>query len=157
MRPKGTAAQLEQRRYRAIELLEEGYRQVQVARIVQVHRNTVGRWWKAYQEKGAQALKAKPHPGRNRKISAQQLAQLPQALLKGARSWGYPNDLWTLPRIADVIERLFGASYHPRYVWYLMRRIGWSCQKPARCAREQDRSKMARWVRYKWPGIKKSP
>ena len=40
-------------------------------------------------------------------------------MAKGAEANGYPNDLWTLKRVAEVIERLTGVSYHPARVWYV--------------------------------------
>ena len=39
----------------------------------------------------------------------------------GATRYGFPTDLWTLKRIADVIEREFGVHYNTTYIWQLPR------------------------------------
>src|SRR5207302_5917679 len=60
-------------------------------------------------------------------------------LIKGAAANGYPNDLWTLKRAAEVIERVTGVSYHPARVWYNLRHgLNWSWQRPARRATERN-------------------
>ena len=60
-------------------------------------------------------------------------------LFKGAEANGYPNDVWTLQRAAEVIERLTGVSYHPAHVWSILRRdLKWSWQRPARRATERN-------------------
>jgi len=78
-------------------------------------------------------------------------------LLKGPKANGYKTDLWTLRRIAQVIEKHFGESYGFSGVWYLLSRIGWSCQKPERRAGERNDQAIAVWKKRGWPHIKKVP
>lgn len=70
---------------------------------------------------------------------------------------GFPNELWTLKRVATVIRRQFGIRYHPSHVWKVLQSFDWSCQVPERRAMQRDEEAIARWMRYKWPAIKKSP
>jgi hypothetical protein len=35
--------------------------------------------------------------------------------------------------------------------------LGWSCQRPERKARERNEEAIRRWVRHRWPRIKKKP
>jgi transposase len=94
--------------------------------------------------------------GRLPKITDDQLTQVEAALTKGAEANGYAADLWTLPRVAEVIERVTGVSYHPGHVWHLLReQLGWTWQRPARRAVERDDDAIARWVKQRWPQIKK--
>jgi len=65
------------------------------------------------------------------------LARVDTALRAGAAAHRFGTDLWTLPRVATVIERLTGIHYHPGHVWYVLRRLNWSVQRPARRARER--------------------
>ena len=157
MRPKGTASELEVRRRLAGRMLEAGHSQAEIARLVDVTPASVTRWKNAFQRKGLAGLQAKPRLGAKPKLTKPQMNQLPHLLLRGARDWGYQTDLWTLPRIAKVIGKHFGVKYHHRYLWYLMRKLGWSCQKPKRRAAQQDQQAVQAWVQKKWPGIKKSP
>ena len=106
---------------------------------------------------GAEALAAKPVPGRPPKLSEPQCRQLLDLLLQGAVACGFPNELWTLDRVAEVIGREFGVFYHPNHVWRLLRRHSWSCQVPEWRAMQRDEPAIAHWKRYRWPHIKKGP
>jgi transposase len=78
-------------------------------------------------------------------------------LQRGPAAAGYARELWTLKRVADLIERRFGVRYHPCHVWRVLGSLGWSCQKPERRARERDEGEIERWRRRRWPHIKKRP
>lgn len=157
MRPKGSAAELERRRRQAIALLDQGMMPAQVARSVGTSRASVSRWKQAYEAAGRAALVAKPHPGRPRQLTDRQRRRLVSLLKRGPRKHGYATELWTLRRVAEVIEKHFGVSYHPGHVWWVLQAMGWSCQKPERRARERDEQAIARWRERDWPRIKKSP
>jgi transposase len=77
-------------------------------------------------------------------------------LLAGAVATGYSTDVWTLPRVAEVIERKTSVSYHPGHVWYLLRnKLDWTWQRPARRAVERNDEAIQRWVKTRWPQLKK--
>jgi hypothetical protein len=88
-------------------------------------------------------------------MSSRQKEGLKKVLLKGAMSAGYATELWTLPRIAEQIQRRYGIVYHPGHVWRLLVDMGWSCQKPERCALQRDEEAIEQWKRVDWPRIKK--
>jgi transposase len=56
-----------------------------------------------------------------------------------------------------MIVRLFDVQYHPDYVPRLLRKLGWSPQKPIQRARERDETAIVHWIREDWPRIKKEP
>lgn len=157
MRPKGSAAELEVRRRIAGHMLQQGKGVREVARLVKASPSSVSRWKKELGKGGEDALAAKKHKGRPPRLKERQKKELEQILLKGAEAAGYATDLWTLARVAEVIEREFGVKYHPGHVWYILRGMGWTCQKPERRARERDEEAIAQWRKEKWPGIKKEP
>ena len=157
MRPKGSAAELEQRRRDASALLAQGVRPATVAKALNVSRASVTRWRQAHQLGGEAALAAKAHPGRRPKLTPGQRKRLAKLLLQGPAKHGYGTDLWTLARVAEVIAVSFGVAYDPSGVWHVLRSMGWSCQKPERRARERDEQAIATWRREDWPHIKKRP
>src|ERR1700730_1595339 len=120
MRPKGTAAELERRRRRAVDLLEQGEKPAVVARILGVRPTSLHRWRRMARQ--GQGLTAKPPSGAKRRLTDSQLRELEQILLKGATAHGYPNELWTSARAAQIIQRHFGVKYHKDYVRRLLRR-----------------------------------
>src|SRR5207245_8289650 len=89
-----------------------------------------------------------PHP----RLTQAQLTRVAKAVAKGAEANGYATDVWTLPRVAEVIQRVTGVSYHTGHVWYILRdKLGWSWQRPARRAVERDEEAIERWVNQRWP------
>jgi len=157
MRPKGKAETLEMRRRIAGKLLREGKGIREVARWVEVSPASVLRWKSALDAGGEEALKAKPHPVRACRLSGEQKQALVETLRKGPLAAGFPTDLWTLPRVAQVIERQFGVTYHPGHVWYILRELNWSSQKPEKRARERDEVAIRQWREQEWERIKKKP
>jgi transposase len=116
MRPKGTAAELEARRFRAAELLREGKSTAEVARLVGAGHSSVKKWKAALTRGGPEALAAKPPPPRISKLDDSQKAQLVEILLRGPLASGYRTDLWTCRRVADIVRKNFGVSYHPDHL-----------------------------------------
>jgi transposase len=152
MRPKGTAPELERRRRRAVDLLEQGESPAVVAHILGVKPTSLHRWRRMARQ--TDGLTPKPHPGAKRRLDDAQLARLEQLLLQGAPAHGFPNELWTAARVAEVILRQFGVEYHPAYVRRLLRRrLNWTSHKPQRRARQRNDKEVERWKADEFPRI----
>ncbi len=100
-------------------------------------------------------MKAKTHLGPKPRLNGKQKHRLVKILLAGPRKAGYRTDLWTCPRVADVIAKKFGVKYHPAHVWKILRSLGWTPQKPEQRARERNETDIRRWRKQVWPRIKK--
>jgi len=111
-----------------VQLLQAGRPTSAVARQVQASVSSVWRWWQTYQRDGLRGLRPTPTPGRPPRLSGGQLRTLDRILARGPRRAGYPTDLWTLARVAKVIQRQFGIRHHPSHVWRLLTARGWRCQ-----------------------------
>jgi transposase len=85
-----------------------------------------------------------------------QQRRLVRLLLKGPLAHGYRTNLWTTARIAELITREFGVTYHRDHVGRLMHRLGWSHQKPETRAAERNEEAIDRWKREDWPRVKKT-
>jgi transposase len=156
MRPKGSAAELERRRRRAVELLRQGKGVREVARMVVASPGSVTVWRQTVERQGKAGLAAKPHPGRPPSLDGAQVARLLRWLAQGATAHGYVNRQWTLKRIAKLIHDRLGVTYDPSGVWHLLRRSRWSCQMPEQRARERDPQAVAHFRAVTWPRLKKS-
>jgi transposase len=150
-------ATLERRRLRAGRLFERGVQQAEVMRRVGATRSSVSRWYRAWEKGGLDALRTQRRAGRPTRMTAAQRQRLERALLKGARAHGYETDLWTLDRVGAVITKLTGVEYHRGHVWKILQAMGWSRQRPARRAIERDDAAVERWVKDRWPKVKKTP
>jgi transposase len=147
----------QRRRIESARLFRRGRSQAEVARELGVSRQAASRWHALWRAGGQTALAGVGRTGRKRKLTGDHLCRLEAILLAGARARGYETDLWTLKRIAQVIRREFGATYHAGHVWKVLGQLGWSCQRPERRARERDERAIRRWLHYRWPRIKKRP
>jgi transposase len=123
--PRDFAA-LKMRRMQAAVLFEEGRSQADVARILQVSRQSASRWFHAWKRQGARGIEGAGRAGRRPRLSPEDLRQIERALLRGPNAYGYSTERWTLRRIAEVIDEVCGVRYHPGHVWHLLDQMGWS-------------------------------
>jgi transposase len=152
MRPKGTSAELERRRRRAVELVEQGESPTVVARILGVRTPSIHRWRRMAQK--PHGLDAHPIPGPTPRLSDYHLRKLERLLRQGAKKHGWPNELWTADRVARLIRQRFGVSFHPEHVRKILKqRLGWTSQIPRRKARERDDKEVERWLGDELPRI----
>jgi len=128
-----------------------------IARELKVSRQSVSRWYEAWKRGGAHSLRGAGRAGRRPKLEKKQLQWVGKALRQGARAHGFNTDLWTLPRVASVIQRLTGVHYHPGHVWRILGAMKWTLQRPAKQARERNEGARRQWVAERWPVVKKTP
>ena len=146
---------MEQRRRRAARWFEQEISAPEVARRLGVARQVAYRWKQAWEQGGIDGLSSKGKAGRKPKLTPAQTKELVAALLQGPAVQGYKTQLWTLPRVAVLIEKLTGIRYHPGHVWRLLGALGFSCQRPERRSLERDEPAIRHWKRVQWPALKK--
>ena len=157
IRPRRDFQGLEQRRKRAARLFAAGKMILAaIARELKVSRQSVSRWWEQWKRGGSGALRGAGRAGRKPKLDRKQLQRIELALRQGAKAHGFGTDLWTLPRVAVVIDRLTGVHYHPGHVWKILGAMDWTLQRPAQQARERNPEAVKHWVSKRWPAVKKT-
>jgi transposase len=147
----------EGRRRRAWELQEQGWKQKDIATALGVSKGAVSQWLTRARTQGVEALRRHPAPGRQAKISPEQLALVPAILAKGAEAFGFRGQVWTTGRVAVVMKRELGVSYHPTHWSRLLRTLKHSVQKPGQRASQRDEVAIKRWKDEGWPALKKKP
>lgn len=157
VRPRRDFLGLEQRRKQAAKLFREGKLILaEIARELKASRQSVSRWYVQWRKGGSSSLRGAGRAGRKPRLEEGQLKKVDQALRQGARFHGFGTDLWTLPRVASVIKKVTGVSYHPGHVWKLLGAMDWTLQRPAKRARERDQAKVELWIKTRWPEVKKT-
>ena len=146
---------LEKRRFAAQKLLAAGIHQSEVARRLGVHRQSVSRWAAALEKQGKDALRKAGRAGRLPRLSQPQKEAIKAALVEGPEAYGYATSLWTIGRVAALIEQKTGVKYHKGHAWKILRGLGWSSQRPVGRALERDEKAIAHWKKKQWPAIKK--
>ncbi len=145
----------EWRRLRAVALHEQGWPEVLIAEALDVNKGTVSRWLAVAKTGGVEALLGHTGAGHPPKLSPEQLVMVPELLWHGAEAYGFRGDVWTCPRIAQVIRWEFGVSYHKDHVSRLMKELGWTPQTPITRAVQRDEQAIERWRVEVWPELRR--
>jgi transposase len=148
---------LEERRMKAAKLLRDGLSEAEVARRVGAHRQSVNRWVRDLKESGLRGLKKAGRAGRKPRLAPQDLRGIERGLKRGPEALGYEAGLWTTGRIGELIFLETGVRFSNSHVWNILRRLGWSCQRPVGRALERDEDAIQRWKKERWPQLKKKP
>ncbi len=143
------------RRFRAWELKEKGWTQQKIAEALGVTKGAVSQWLKKAEQGGVEALRNRRRPGAPSRLTPSQKSELPELLSKGAESYGFRGEIWTCKRVASVIRRHYGVSYHPAHVSRILRSLEWSLQKPKPRANQRNEDEIREWLEEKWPEIRK--
>ena len=155
MRPQGMSVQeLEVRRRVGMKLLDQGLSQRQVAKALRCSQGSVSRWAAMVKKHGEDGLCAKPgRHGGAKKLTEAQEQQVVAWLLQPANE----GQVWTCGRLAQRIASEWDISVHETTVLRLLRRRGYTPQKPNRRCKRQDPQAEAAFRQERWPAIKKKP
>jgi transposase len=142
-------------RLHAVALNMEGKAAPQIADILKVHRTKVSKWLRNWQEFGMDGILEGQRPGRPAAMADDQRRRLTDILDSGPIAYGFSSGVWTSPMVARVIEDEFSITYHPAHVSRILHDIGFSVQRPKKTLAKADKGAQSRWIRYKYPRIKK--
>jgi transposase len=154
MRTPGSPIVLAYRRQLAVQRIEEGYSIEEVADFLDVAPRSVRRWVATFRHQGVDGLAAQPVPGRPPKLTSTQEKIVCRWRADNPTEHGVATELWTAPRLTQLIEQEFGAHFHPDYLTTWLRQRGFTPQKPRRRSRQRDDEAIARWLETDWPRIK---
>jgi transposase len=146
--------QRERVRFEAARLFELGVRPVQVARRLRVSPKSAYQWRRRWRAGGDMALASKGPGGATCRLGTDQLQRLRTELERGPAAHGWADQRWTLARITLLIGRLFHVRYTLRGTSYLLHRIGFTVQVPARRAAERDEQAIAVWRTETWAKVR---
>jgi transposase len=120
--------EMESRRRRGMAMLKRGMKQAEVARQLEVSRQTVSTWNRAMAE-NPRAWERRAL-GRPSGLSAADKAKLAKYLAEGATAHGFPTPAWTLSRVGKLIAQEFGPNYSNVHVMRLIKKLGFTCARP---------------------------
>jgi transposase len=146
--------ELEARRLRAVPYFRKGWSLRRIARKLGVSPIAVHQWRVVWKRNGSSGLAAGRYGPRS-KLSTGEAKKGSAQILKGAAAHGFSGDFWTLARLTSAVRRWTGVTYHDRSIWHVLKRLGFSCQKPVKRAVERDERAIKTWLSATWPKVKK--
>ena len=140
-----------------VKLSQAGKTQSMIADTLDCSQAWVSKVLNRYKDLGAEGLRVKGKAkGAKPKLDLDQIEQLKNLLLQGALEHGFTTDNWTRERIAELIKKEFSVSYHPAHISRIMRKIGFSLQKPKTKSYRKDEQSVNKWKNEELPELKKS-
>jgi transposase len=144
----------EELRFGAIQRIEAGESPEAVADGLGVNRRAIYKWLEQFHDGGWDALKANPIPGREPKVSAGQMEKLAHIVHhNNPQQFRFEFALWTLGMIREVIRDEFGVRLSEVSVGRLMKRLGFTPQRPLHRAWQQDPQLIDEWRENTYPQI----
>jgi len=146
----------EEVRRQAIKMLNKGRQQTVVAKELEVSRKQVNGWWKRYQEGGWEALKARKRgpKGGSRKLTAEQELEVQRLIAeKAPDQLKLKYALWTREAVGQLIKKRYGVVYALQSLSVVLKRWGFTPQRPLKRAYEQRPAEVQRWMQESYPAI----
>lgn len=143
----------EWRRIRALELAELGWKQHAIAFALDVSECAVSHWLARAEHGGQEALRSRPRPGPEARITDEQFRLIPDFLWHGPEAYGFRGNVWTCERVVGVLAQELGVSYSKSQVSRLLKRLQWTPQIPITRAIQRDEAAIEHWRRATWPAL----
>lgn len=152
-----SAAQEEKRRIAVHAVLNRGMSKTWAADLVGVTPQAVRNWLKAHAKGGMSALAARKRgrrQGEKRSLSAEQASAVADLVRDHCPDQlKLPFYLWTRAAVAKLIEERFGIAISEKTAGRYLKEWGFTAQKPARRAYQQDQEAVERWLKEEYPAI----
>jgi transposase len=146
---------LESLRLRAVEQIQAGAHPEDIATALGMARSTVFGWLAKYREGGQDALRARPVPGRPRKLTGVQMRKVYELIVgRDPRQLQFAFALWTRDMVRELIRRELGVALSAVSVGRLLRALGLSPQRPLWRASQQNPDLVAAWKQTEYPTIR---
>ncbi|MER6434122.1 winged helix-turn-helix domain-containing protein [Streptomyces sp900105245] len=133
----------------AADLCEEKIKPSEVAGRLRVSVKSVYHRHQLWRDGGGEALVSRGPSGSRCRLSPNYLEQGP-----AAHGW-VEDQVWTASRVTTLIGRRFHVSYSVSGATWLMHRLGFSPQVPARRAAERDEQAVTAFKEVTWAEVKR--
>lgn len=143
----------------AIALHQKGWKCAEIAEAVDVTTRAVQRWLKEFSERGEESLEMKrrgiPEEQTRLVCEADELELKSVMVHYTPEELGLPYLLWNRQAVQELVLNKFGVRLAARTVGTYLQRWGYTAQRPAKKAYEQDDVAAREWVEKEYPAIEK--
>ena len=153
---KERAAALYEKRKNALEAVHRGEPVSLVARTHHVPLRTIFGWLARYRQGGWHALQEGRRSGRPRKVSAETMQWLYQAITLGdPRQYQLAFCLWTLGIVRLVLKKEQGVELSKSAVCRLLQQMGLTPQRPIYRSCKQDPQELGKYLKRTFPQLRR--
>jgi transposase len=139
-------------------VLQQGLNKAEAARVFGVSRTSVHAWVDLYHEQGEEALTPK-RPGRAKgggRLKGWQAAAIVNIIKdRCPDQLKLPFTLWTREAVRDLIVMKYNIHYSLGMTGRLLRRWGFTPQRPVTRAYERNDEAIRHWLRYEYPALRR--
>jgi transposase len=150
--------QQEALRKRVMGAIGDGMPTAEAMRVFGVSERSIRNWRNRYADGGVAGLDSgRPgvRPGDQTKLSPDQAKALVDAIIDyEPEQLELGGKLWTRRKVAVLAQRLFNASFTEQGMGKVLRRMGFTFQRPDRRAIEADPEAMREWVEVTYPALR---
>ena len=145
----------EWRRACAVLAYINGKRVLELVDTLGAARGSINQWLLWYDADGIDGLRSRKPPGAAHKLDERERSMLVGMIEAGPQAAGFSSGMWSGPIIGELIRREFGVRYHNHHVPRLLHQLGFSVQRPRKRLAKADLAAQERWVKKRFPAIKK--
>lgn len=118
-----------------------------------IEHSAIFRWQQRFRRGGVAAMATRKAPGRQSKLSAQELEQLAEMIAAGPEECGFDTGTWTSPVIAKLIKKKFGQELSASRVRRILVKLLFSYHMPKKRLALADVAKQREWAEQRFPDL----
>jgi transposase len=142
------------RRLRALLLVgRDCFSRYEAADQLGIEHSAIFRWQQRFRRGGVAAMATRKAPGKQSKLSAQELEQLAEMIAAGPEECGFDTGTWTSPVIAKLIKRKFGQELSASGVRRILVKLSFSYHMPKKRLALADVAKQREWAEQRFPDL----
>lgn len=143
-------------RVRAVKNYNDGSSVDSISKNLGRHKASIYKWIKVYEKRKCfEDLADKPRSGRPLKVTKTAIIEIEKDLEKPASEFDFETDLWTCSRVHSLLSKKYKIKISRGHVWTLLKKSGFSYQKPERRYYESDPIAQEEWIKKELPKIKR--
>ena len=139
-------------------MVESGMTRVCVASILEVSAVQAGSWVKRYKNGGMKSLKSKPKgrpEGSGQQLTPEQEKEIQKLITdKMPDQLKMKFALWSREAVRKLIQDRYGVTFVLQHISNLLKRWGFTPQRPIKRAYEQRLAAVQKWMNEMYPNIK---
>jgi transposase len=139
-----------------VNMSKQGHPQHVIAKAVGLAQSRISQLLNSHRE-SPQSFFDNHYQGKPPKLGPVQSAKLDGIVKKGAEAYGFQGDVWTAARLKMAVKETFGIEYHERHIPKMLKKMGFTLQKPRLVDSRQSPEKVGEWREKGILDVKKKP